>query len=152
MIELDRGQAAHETFGRRLRHLLVEVLLPCSQTLRKTQIPRRWNSDAAALNSPATLPKVRDLIRISSASDDSVYFVWMSWSIWLSGRKSNNKVITRNPSRGDSGSTSRNSGAGTHYRSRAVLLPGFTPDPTRSARRQAPPLTSAPLCCLRRIT
>lgn len=44
-----------------------------------------------------TLPNVRDLIKISSASDDSVYLVWMSWSIWLSGGKSNNKAITRNP-------------------------------------------------------
>lgn len=139
MIELDRGQAAHEAFGRRLRHLRVEVLLPCGQTRRETRTPRRWNAEAVAaavLNSPVTLPKVRDLIRISSASDDSAYFVWMSWSIWLSGGKSNNKVITRNPSRGDSGTAGRNSGAGTHYRSwAALLLPVFTPDPLRPAAR-----------------
>lgn len=53
-----------------------------------------------------TLPNVKDLIKISSASDDSVYFVWMSWSIWLSGEKSNNKPITRNLNRGYTSSSS----------------------------------------------
>lgn len=55
---------------------------------------------------PVTLPNVRDLIKISSASDDSVYFVWMSWSIWLSGKKSNNKLITRNLSQGNTNTRS----------------------------------------------
>lgn len=55
---------------------------------------------------PVTLPNVRDLIKISSASDDSVYFVWMSWSIWLSGKKSNNKPITRNLSQGNTNTRS----------------------------------------------
>lgn len=79
------------------------------------------NAEAWVLSSPVTLPNVRDLIRISSASDDSVYFVWMSWSIWLSGKKSNNKVITRNPSRGNS-RTGRSSRTGTRYRSRTALF------------------------------
>lgn len=52
-----------------------------------------------------TLPNVKDLIKINSASDDSMYFLWMSWSIWLSGKKSNNKPITRNLNRGNSSST-----------------------------------------------
>lgn len=53
-----------------------------------------------------TLPNVKDLIKISSASDDSMYFLWMSWSIWLSGEKSNNKPVTRNLNRGNTSSSS----------------------------------------------
>lgn len=49
-----------------------------------------------------TLPNVKDLTRSSSASDDSVYFLWTSWSIWLSAEKSNNKPVTRNAHRDNS--------------------------------------------------
>lgn len=53
-----------------------------------------------------TLPNVSDRMRISSASDDSVYFLWMSWLIWLDRKKSDNKVITRNSKQGNSSCSS----------------------------------------------
>lgn len=62
-----------------------------------------------------TLPNVRDLIKISSASDDSVYLVWMSWSIWLSGEKSDNKPITRNLNQGNSNTRSSSSSSTFQY-------------------------------------
>lgn len=44
-----------------------------------------------------SLPSVRDRIRMSSASDDSGYFLWTSWSIWWSGEKSKKTINPRQP-------------------------------------------------------
>lgn len=65
---------------------------------------RSWTRRIDYRDLLVTLPNVSDRMRISSASDDSVYFLWTSWSIWLDRKKSDNKVITRNSKQGSSSS------------------------------------------------
>lgn len=142
------------------------IPMSCEQT--RTQTHRTlegWDGTSQHLARlevlPVTLPNVRDLIKISSASDDSVYFVWMSWSIWLSGEKSNNKAITRNLSRGNSSSNGGSGGGTLQYiidwgrRSRTASCrerkkkpkKTHTPHPPTAGFEVIPPFRSCSLPC-----